>query len=307
MNSIVHIDGSTIKRLREEQQLTQLYIATAVEVTVDTISRWENKRYPGIKKENGLKLARALGVELEDITQQKDDETIPEQQETSQGIFPERNRLARYLPWLIVACVVILGTAAGVYFRGMGNTMSSLQAVRLLPEHTAPGQPFPVVVMVSGAEGTSAPVLIREHITGDCVANEPGPDGKEFGTSPKWVGRLENGSAFFSYVVHPAPGITPEKEIIFRGEVVLEADQQERLQIQGPERVRITLYHWADLDKDSVISDTEILKVYETWAFDGSGFDLDVVEELWQAGSYQWNEADPGTWRIREQTTDKME
>jgi DNA-binding transcriptional regulator YiaG len=47
---MVKIDGSKVKQLREQNGLTQLYVATAVQVTTDTISRWENKRYPTIKK-----------------------------------------------------------------------------------------------------------------------------------------------------------------------------------------------------------------------------------------------------------------
>ena len=71
---MVKIDGSKIRRIREEKGLTQLYIATAVEVTTDTVSRWENKRYPSIKKENGVKLAQALEVGLEDILETEADE-----------------------------------------------------------------------------------------------------------------------------------------------------------------------------------------------------------------------------------------
>jgi transcriptional regulator with XRE-family HTH domain len=41
---MVKIDGSKVRRLREQKGLTQLYVATAVQVTTDTISRWENKR-----------------------------------------------------------------------------------------------------------------------------------------------------------------------------------------------------------------------------------------------------------------------
>ncbi len=69
--SMVKVDGAKIKRLREEQGLTQLYLATAVQVTTDTISRWENRRYPSIKKENGIKLAEALNVALEDILEEE--------------------------------------------------------------------------------------------------------------------------------------------------------------------------------------------------------------------------------------------
>ena len=64
---MIRIDGSKIRQIREQKGLTQLYVATAVDVTTDTVSRWENKRYPSIKKENGQKLAEALEVELEAI------------------------------------------------------------------------------------------------------------------------------------------------------------------------------------------------------------------------------------------------
>ncbi|MGB3225713.1 MAG: helix-turn-helix transcriptional regulator, partial [Desulforhopalus sp.] len=72
--NMVKIDGAKIKLLREQQGLTQLYLATAVEVTTDTISRWENRRYPSIKKDNGLKLAEALNVQLEEILEAPEEE-----------------------------------------------------------------------------------------------------------------------------------------------------------------------------------------------------------------------------------------
>ncbi|WP_236685584.1 helix-turn-helix transcriptional regulator [Geobacter pickeringii] len=64
---IVAIDGSTIKRIREAKKLTQLYVASVVGVTTDTISRWENNRYPTIKRDNAEKLATALEVAVEEI------------------------------------------------------------------------------------------------------------------------------------------------------------------------------------------------------------------------------------------------
>jgi DNA-binding transcriptional regulator YiaG len=42
---MVKIDGSRVRIIRESKGLTQLYIATVVGVTTDTISRWENRRY----------------------------------------------------------------------------------------------------------------------------------------------------------------------------------------------------------------------------------------------------------------------
>ncbi len=65
--AMIKIDGARARHLRESQGLTQLYIATAVGVTTDTISRWENGRYSNIKRDNGVRLAEALEVSLEEI------------------------------------------------------------------------------------------------------------------------------------------------------------------------------------------------------------------------------------------------
>ena len=75
---MVKIDGAKVRSLREARGLTQLFLATAVEVTTDTISRWENKRYPTIKRENGLKLAEALEVDLDEILEKSTEEEIQE-------------------------------------------------------------------------------------------------------------------------------------------------------------------------------------------------------------------------------------
>ena len=70
------IDGEVIRRLREEQGLTQLYVAKVVGVTSDTISRWENNRYPRIKTANAQRLAEALETEVDAIVQQPEEEDV---------------------------------------------------------------------------------------------------------------------------------------------------------------------------------------------------------------------------------------
>ena len=40
--AMVKIDGTRVRAIREQKGLTQLYVATVVEVTTDTVSRWEN-------------------------------------------------------------------------------------------------------------------------------------------------------------------------------------------------------------------------------------------------------------------------
>ena len=91
---MVKIDGSKVRQIREQKGLTQLYIATAVEVTTDTVSRWENKSYPSIKKENGLRLAEALEVPLEEILESAAEE--PSGENSSVQPADEKEQLIRH-------------------------------------------------------------------------------------------------------------------------------------------------------------------------------------------------------------------
>src|SRR6185369_18076233 len=72
---VVSIDGNKIRTIREANKLTQLYVASVVGVTTDTISRWENNRYPSIKRDNALRLAGALEVDLAAILKEEEPAT----------------------------------------------------------------------------------------------------------------------------------------------------------------------------------------------------------------------------------------
>src|SRR6266702_3178773 len=100
----VAIDGAAIKTIRETKKLTQLYVASVVGVTTDTISRWENNRYPTIKRENAEKLAGALEVELADILRSEG----PSAEPCAATEGPSRSRL-----WWVGLAVVLL-VAGGV-------------------------------------------------------------------------------------------------------------------------------------------------------------------------------------------------
>ena len=56
----VAVDGTKVRTIREGKKLTQLYVASVVGVTTDTISRWENNRYPTRKRDNAQKVAGAI-------------------------------------------------------------------------------------------------------------------------------------------------------------------------------------------------------------------------------------------------------
>ena len=112
INPMVRIDGVRVREIREQKGLTQLYLATAVEVTTDTISRWENKRYPSIKGENAEKLAEALEVDLEEILD-KQDETVEDQVADQPSPSPAApvlpSRLKRHLS--VIALVLLMVVA----------------------------------------------------------------------------------------------------------------------------------------------------------------------------------------------------
>lgn len=301
MNTIVQIDGAVIRKLREEQGLTQLYIATAVGVTVDTISRWENKRYPGIKQDNGLKLSLALGVELEDISRQSDNAAVEETERIHPGTVPEATSEGWNWKWLLLGCIVLFGIGGGFLWRSTRPHIT-LTALRVLPPHSAPGHPFPVAVMISGNPDLNTPLLIREHLGGSCQARDARDPDKYLGQSPKWIGRMHDGTAVFMYMVYPDKSISLGDILSFTGEVVV-SDQQYTLSIKGQDTIRIMPYHWADTNRDNSVSDTEILKVYERWAFDSSVFNLGPVEDLWQGGHYSWNASTPEKWERGQEPT----
>ncbi|MEJ2269824.1 MAG: helix-turn-helix transcriptional regulator [Desulfobulbaceae bacterium] len=105
---MVKIDGSKVRSLRESKGLTQLYIATVVEVTTDTISRWENKRYPSIKEENARKLAKALEVSLEEILEKEEEPSTFDDTPPISAVQPKKLKSNRILLWCLALIVVLL-------------------------------------------------------------------------------------------------------------------------------------------------------------------------------------------------------
>jgi len=124
---MVLIDGAKVKEFREKQGLTQLYMATAVGVTTETISRWENRRYPSIKGDNAEKLAEALGVTVADILENRSEETTPVAPEdpspSSSPVKPPLSpKLKRHLSViLLVALVVVILQVARSEERRVGE------------------------------------------------------------------------------------------------------------------------------------------------------------------------------------------
>lgn len=288
----VDINGEKIRTVREEKGLTQLYLATVVGVTTDTISRWENRRYPSIKLDNARKLAEALEIPLEELleTPSPDGSDAEENgQEPPPHLFSSfcihRKRLG-----LLLAAALVVGAATAAALLWLNRP--DLRATRIMPRHTAPNLPFPVVIRINGPVEFHGTLLVREELEGDGDATGPLEEGqpKQFGKNPRWIGRMDNGKAVFLYLVTPGKKVKPEDKLTFSGDIITREGQMIGESINGPEQVIVTGYHWADTDQDYVISDGEILSAFETYALPGnSTINLSALEELWLAGRYTWN------------------
>ena len=141
----VAIDGNVIRKIREEKRLTQLYVSKVVGVTTDTVSRWENNRYPTIMRDNALKLAEALEVDIDEILKQDEDlESVD-----SDNLSPEpKNK--NWIYYLLLAGVALIGLLF-LFLQPSSSPAPVLQAKRLLPVFAAPGSRILVQVELSSA------------------------------------------------------------------------------------------------------------------------------------------------------------
>lgn len=299
---MIKVDGAKIKRLREEQGLTQLYLATAVQVTTDTISRWENRRYPSIKKENGIKLAEALNVTLEDILEEEPAGGIEEQAAEDVPAVVAPGRLEpppkpRRTLWAVVALVIgiVCAVGAGVYLwlNRQAPSTATFTAQRILPGHCIAGQPFPVIIKITGDPEKSTALIIRENLPANATVKKISPAASAGGKKNepiKWLRKI-NGTETFAYMVKVSG---KDGEVVnFSGTAaVSDASDESPPAIAGDTTTVISQHHWADADQDNVISDSEILSVYDQYGeLKGIDLDIDLIEEIWLGSGYKWNPA----------------
>ena len=295
---MVKIDGGRVRALREEKGLTQLYLATAVEVTTDTISRWENRRYPTIKKENALRLAEALEVELDAILDQGGDdpqEAVPEMSDppsarpTAPG--PSPGRRSRHLRAAAAAFFLVLLALGWRFFHSPG---AGITAERLMPDHTAPGRPLPVVVRVKSETAQPLSVILRERLPAGARARG-GPAAGEMAIDPatgemKWIHKMKGGTMTVGYLLYPPADAAMGAALTVTGTVNLRRFRGRTRPIGGSGRLALTPYHWADTNRDNRIDDQEILTVYEEYSeIPGLKIDLDFIEEAWFGNGYHWD------------------
>ncbi len=281
----VSIDGEAIRRIREEKRLTQLYVSKVVGVTTDTVSRWENNRYPTIRRDNAIKLAEALEVELEEILKQ---EAVVESSDDSSEIEPAKK------PWsLYVAVAVVVIITLVILFTNNSQQPPKMQAQRYLPAYAAPGSRVLVRVHLSSEKPLKGMILREVYPAGwKLVASEPPASGldNEEGKA-RWIFRKPETQTRVSYLLEVAKNAELGSMVDLQGELIANPDgQRSAIPLQSVKSMEVQPFHWADSDGNGVIEDLEILEVSDL--LDETGqlhLDWDLVEALWDAGSYQWD------------------
>ncbi len=167
-----------------------------------------------------------------------------------------------------------------------------LRAERRLPAHAAPGSVLPVRVWLE-AEGTKGYIL-REHFPAGWKLIEANPPASsldnEEGTA-RWIIKGGNPRQLVVYLLRLDSQAVPGEELAFHGDIVASADGSRPAAVSGDMTVKVAPYLWADLNGDGSIDDGEMLQASDTLEeMQGVHLDWDLLESIWDAGSYRWQE-----------------
>ena len=285
----VCIDGNAVRRIREEKKLTQLYVAKVVGVTTDTISRWENNRYPTIKRDNVLKLAEALEAEVDEILSIDNPLCENLDEETNAEVGGRRWGAIFLLAGFFIAVV----TGFLWWYLTPVNPPLTIKAKRFLPTYAAPGTEIPVQVQID-REGGEGGFILREHFPKGWKLIESIPPASSLDNvegSARWIVRPGDHRTLFAYLLRVE---NPDKDgevLAFHGEVVAgPGDNSRPVPVQGAEKVKVGPFLWADLNGDQKIDDVEMLQAAD-WVDQMKGLHLDwgLLEKVWDAGGYRWD------------------
>ncbi len=283
----VAIDGTAIRRIREEKRLTQLYVSKVVSVTTDTVSRWENNRYPTIRRDNALKLAEALEVDLQDILKREE----PEIEETGDSLpVSRKNR------WPLYALLLLLVVGAAWYLQGGQYHQPEIEAERYLPPYAAPGSRVLMRVKLSSDKPLKGMILREEFPKGwTLVEADPAPSSLDNVEGiARWIFRSPTTQTSVAYKLEVAKGAQEDSQVTFSGELIANPDgQRYAVPLKSVGQMSVKPLHWADTNGNQVIEDLEILKVSEL--LDETGklhLEWDLIERMWDSGGYRWSEQD---------------
>jgi transcriptional regulator with XRE-family HTH domain len=300
-----NIDGDKLRKLREKNKVTQLYLATVVGVTTETISRWENRRYPTIKKENALKLAEALQVSLDELVESQIEGQMPSEDAGGETPTPDQPaaiplpeaksgwpRPSRRHPLILLPLLLGMSFLAWQFF--FKAQSPGFTATRHLPDHVLSGQVFPVLIEVIADESKSATLMLRESLPEQCLplaATPPFIGQNEEVHLIKWIGKVEaSGRNHFAYLAKVNEKAQPGKRLFFAGSLIIGKQGDDEPKVAGDQETEVTLFHWADKNRDNRIDDYELLSVYELFPnFRELGLDLTEIEKIWASRKYHWN------------------
>ena len=282
--STVCIDAMEVKRIREQMQLTQLYVSKVVGVTTDTISRWENNRYPTIRRANALKLAEALEVPLEEILLK-----LVEESDT-----PVQGKKVSPIVWGMFALMIAI--ALGVVVSLFSNTPpppATVTAERILPVFAGPGSPVPVQIRLTHRAESSG-IIIREYFPKGwkiIQAHPPASSLDNIHGVARWIIKAGDDRTRVVYLVQVDSAAKAGVEEGFQGEIVASREgNQSAVPIHGDTVTKVAPVHWVDTNGDGKIDDVEMLEgSFTIEDMDGVHIDWNDLEDLWDAGSYSWD------------------
>jgi len=304
----VSVNGDKIKYIRESKVLTQLYVANYLGVTTDTVSRWENGRYPTVKWENVEKLAEALEIDPDELLDSgtADSGAKPPRGETAnrKTMQPSKPGLPLKLFIALVLSAIFALLAGIVYLNRSANRITEISATRFLPEHIAPGQPFPVVVRVVSGGDEPFTFIMEEKLPEKFTVIRGLPEVASIdpqSNTVKWISNSRHSPFFLAYLVQTPADLQSAATISFIGRIKADNAPRFEQKVLGDSLLAISNYHWVDTDSDGVIDDEEILTAFSSAdVLQDLGVDMDLIRKIWSAGGYGWDEKS-GQYRIGKQ------
>ncbi len=301
----VCLDGAAVRRIREEQRLTQLYVAKVVGVTTDTISRWENNRYPTVRRENLFKLAEALESPAHLLV--KVDVCALESIEEGDNIaavasaVPE-STVPSLRPLLFPGIVALLLVAGFLFYLWLRPPTSNFHGdspdmtiFRTLPRYAAPGMVIPVRLHLNVDDATKR-YIIREHFPPGWEVIETSPPASSVDNQDgiaRWIVKQGEKSSLIVYLVRVDVRSPMGMIARFRGEIITNFDEKNQtIASVGETEMTVGPYNWSDLDGDNTIDDAEMLEASLAFEeLEGVHLEWQELEHIWDAGHYRFDQA----------------
>jgi len=282
----VAIDGNAIRKIREEKRLTQLYVSKVVGVTTDTVSRWENNRYPTIMRDNVLKLAEALEVDIDEILKQDHEPEVSDPDN-----IPPAAKKKNWIYYVLSGCVALILLLI-LFLQTSAPPAPVLQAKRVLPAFAAPGSRILIQVELS-SEIPLRGMILRETFPEGwrLVESEPVVSHLDADAGvARWIFRKPPLKMRVFYILKVPDVVDPDSDLTINGELIANPEGQRSVAVvQSFGEMQVKPVHWADKNGDFVIDDLEILEVSDlTEEAKTLNLDWDLLDEIWEAGAYKW-------------------